>query len=267
MLADVLGLTTRRPLASPSSAPSSGPQPAAEVKLVTFVPFEQADAVADALFAAGAGRIGNYTSCSFRSDGTGTFFGQASTDPAVGQPGRLERVAEVRLETVVPASRLSAVVAALIKAHPYEEPAFDLVQLAAKPAEMNAALRGAALIGDMAPIERQEIFAKIKQALEIERLLIAGPAAGIVGCAACCPGSCGDRLDAAIAAGAELYLTGELRHHDALRAAAAGMTVVAVLHSNSERAVLKRLRERLTAELPGLRFELSRQDRDPFTII
>jgi putative NIF3 family GTP cyclohydrolase 1 type 2 len=74
-------------------------------------------------------------------------------------------------------------------------------------------------------------------------------------------------LDAALAGGAELYLTGELRHHDALRAAGAGMTVVAVLHSNSERAVLKRLRERLMAELGGLQCELSRQDRDPFRIV
>jgi dinuclear metal center YbgI/SA1388 family protein len=274
MLADVLGLITRQALRGGDAAAvkAVAPLAAGEVKLVTFVPFEQADALADALFVAGAGRIGNYTACSFRSEGTGTFFGQAGTDPAVGQAGRLERVAEVRLETVVPAGRLAAVVAALIKTHPYEEPAYDLVQLAAKPAAANAipdggnAGRGPALIGDLPPIERQALVAKIKQALEIEHLLIAGPDAGIVRRAACCPGSCGEVLDAALAGGAELYLTGELRHHDALRAAAAGLTVVAVLHSNSERAVLKRLRERLMAELGGLQCELSRQDRDPFRI-
>jgi putative NIF3 family GTP cyclohydrolase 1 type 2 len=164
-------------------------------------------------------------------------------------------------------------VAALIKAHPYEEPAYDLVQLAAKPVAANTAAnagnlaRGPALIGDLPPIERRELVGKIKHALEIEHLLIAGPESGIVRRAACCPGSCGDRLDAALAGGAEVYLTGELRHHDALRAAGAGMTVVAVLHSNSERAVLKRLRERLMAELGGVHCELSRQDRDPFTIV
>jgi hypothetical protein len=277
MLADVLGLTTRQPLARAEAGATPGaaaPQAAGEVKLITFVPFEQADALADALFVAGAGRIGNYTACSFRSEGTGTFFGQAGTDPAVGRAGRLERVAEVRLETVVPAGRLAAVVAALIKTHPYEEPAYDLVQLAAKPAAANAdantasaVARGPALIGDLPGIERRELVSKIKQTLEIEHLLIAGPDAGIVRRAACCPGSCGEVLDAALAGGAELYLTGELRHHDALRAAGAGMTVVAVLHSNSERAVLKRLRERLMAELGGLQCELSRQDRDPFRIV
>ena len=98
-------------------------------KLVVFVPRNSLDAVRDALFAAGAGRIGNYTRCSWYTEGTGTFLGGEGTDPNVGEPGREERIAELRLETVYPADREAEVVRALRAAHPYEEPAFDLYPL------------------------------------------------------------------------------------------------------------------------------------------
>ena len=102
-------------------------------KLVVFVPREALDTVRAALFAAGAGRIGDYERCSWYTEGTGTFLGGAGTDPDVGQPGREERVAELRLETVYPQEREAEVVAALRKAHPYEEPAFDLYALIDPP--------------------------------------------------------------------------------------------------------------------------------------
>jgi hypothetical protein len=102
-------------------------------KLIVFVPPEALEAVRDALFDAGAGRIGPYHRCSWYTEGTGTFLGGESTAPSVGQPGREERVAELRLETVYPANREADVVAALHRAHPYEEPAFDLYPLAEPP--------------------------------------------------------------------------------------------------------------------------------------
>jgi len=98
-------------------------------KLVVFVPADALDAVRDALFAAGAGRIGNYERCSWYTEGTGTFFGGESADPTIGERGREERVPELRLETVYPADREDEVVRALREAHPYEEPAFDLYAL------------------------------------------------------------------------------------------------------------------------------------------
>jgi len=98
-------------------------------KLIVFVPPEALDAVRDALFAAGAGRIGDYERCSWYTEGTGTFLGGAGTDPAIGEPGREERVIELRLETVFPAERHEDVIAALRRAHPYEEPAFDVYEL------------------------------------------------------------------------------------------------------------------------------------------
>ena len=97
-------------------------------KLVVFVPREALDPVREALFAAGAGRIGEYERCSWYTQGTGTFLGGEGTDPSVGQSGSEQRVAELRLETVFPADRQEAVLAALREAHPYEEPAFDVYE-------------------------------------------------------------------------------------------------------------------------------------------
>lgn len=99
-------------------------------KLVVFVPAEALDSVREALFAAGAGRIGGYERCSWYTEGTGTFLGGEGTAPKIGERGREERVPEFRLETVYPADREAEIVRALRGAHPYEEPAFDLYPLA-----------------------------------------------------------------------------------------------------------------------------------------
>jgi hypothetical protein len=98
-------------------------------KLVVFVPSDALDAVRDAVFAAGAGRIGAYERCSWHTLGTGTFRPLEGADPTIGEVGREERVEEMRLETVFPEDRHEAVVTALRAAHPYEEPAFDVYAL------------------------------------------------------------------------------------------------------------------------------------------
>ena len=98
-------------------------------KLVVFVPREALDSLREALFAAGAGRIGDYERCSWYTAGTGTVLGGPGTDPDVGEAGREERVAELRLETVFPEERQDEIVAAVREAHPYEEPAFDIYAL------------------------------------------------------------------------------------------------------------------------------------------
>jgi hypothetical protein len=98
-------------------------------KLVVFVPEEALDTVRDALFEAGAGRIGAYERCSWYTAGTGTFLGGEASDPTIGEKGREERVPEFRLETVFPGERHEQVVSALRRAHPYEEPAFDVYSL------------------------------------------------------------------------------------------------------------------------------------------
>jgi dinuclear metal center YbgI/SA1388 family protein len=253
-LADVMGMAERSPL---RVAEVKGTQ----CKLVTFVPEEQVEQVAQALFDAGAGRIGKYSSCSFRTEGTGTFFGENGTHPAVGSSGKLETAREIRLEVVVPNSAIDAVIRALRSSHPYEEPAFDLNVLAPLPSDV-----GQGRIGTIEPISRSELVERIKRGLGLEHVLVAGPTEGEARTLACGAGACGDLLNDAIARKVDFYLTGEMRHHDALRAAASGMTVVCTLHSNSERASLTRLRDRLMERVPGLVVQLSQADRDPFLV-
>src|SRR5205807_5439690 len=169
VLCDVLGLSRRWPLKLAETK-------ATQYKLVTFVPENALEAVSRALFAAGAGRIGQYTSCSFRSPGTGTFFGEEGTNPAVGQSGKLETAQEVRIETVVPIAKITDVVKGLRESHPYEEPAFDLNQLAAPPEGV-----GIGRVGEFdQPVERRELLERIKQGLELKYLLVAGPTEGAV---------------------------------------------------------------------------------------
>lgn len=252
VLGDVLGLVNRRALRLASPAPW-------HCKLVVYVPSAQAEPVCTAMFDAGAGWIGKYSHCSFRAEGTGTFLGHDGANPALGEPGRLESAREQRIETIVPAGRLSAVVAAMVEAHPYEEPAFDIIQLTAPPDG-----KGLGRIGSVPPVTRHDLLEQIKLKLGVRNVLVAGPLEGEVSTAACCAGACGDLINDAIAQEADLLLTGEVRHHDALKAAAAGMTVVCTLHSNSERLTLQQLARRLSQSVPEVEFLVSKADRDPF---
>jgi dinuclear metal center YbgI/SA1388 family protein len=255
VLADALGMTDRAPLRPAEAAP--------ELKLVVFVPAEHVAAVSEAVFAAGAGRIGRYASCSFRSAGTGTFFGEEGAAPVVGQAGRLEEVAELRLEVRVSSSRVAAVVRALRQSHPYEEPAFDLVPLAEPP----GAGLGFGRIGAVVPGRASAHLERVKAALGIERVLAAGDLGKEVRRAGVAAGSGGDLVGDAARQGADLLLTGELRHHDALAAVRAGLVVFSVLHSVSERSALVGLERRLQQVLPDVRVSRSHADRDPFTIV
>lgn len=255
-LADVLVLQNRRPLRVAEAKPT-------RTKLVTFAPADAADKVADALFAAGAGRIGDYAQCSFRTPGTGTFEGGAGASPTVGQAGAFERVDEMRVEVVVPNARLADACAALRAAHPYEEPALDLYPLAGEP----RASVGQGRVGDVPDGATGDMLVeRVKRELEVDHVLVAGDLTRVVRRAACAAGAGGELLVDALAARCDLFLTGELRHHDALRAVAGGTAVIAALHSNSERVTLRRLRDRLAARLPAVTWTLSARDHDPFSI-
>lgn len=256
-LADALALVDRSPL-----LPST---PTAQIKLVTFVPQNAIEQLGDALFDAGAGIIGDYTRCSFRSAGRGTFKGSASTNPTIGQPDQFEIVDEWKLETIVPMDRLEKVLEALRKNHPYETPAFDLIQLASQPDEKI----GLGRIGQLPePVTAEMAINLLKRGLQIDRVLHAGDPTRLVRTVAVCAGACGgENLSAAIARKADLYITGELRHHDALRALRAGVNVVCTLHTNSERIVLERLKSKLLGRLDGIEIHVSREDRDPFAVV
>jgi dinuclear metal center YbgI/SA1388 family protein len=258
VLADAVGISREERRGIEVGAPKD-----AHYKLVTFVPEDAVTKVSDALFDAGAGRIGAYSHCSFRVRGQGTFFGDpAQSAPTIGQAGRLETVDEVRIEVLVPISRLDDVLRAHRRAHPYETPAFDLVRLAREPEHL-----GYGRIGPLTqPAPLEAVIDRLKRALSVQHLLVAGPTDRLVRTAAVGAGATGELLSAVLRAKADLFVLGEMRHHDALRAASQGTTVVMTLHSNSERATLEIVRRHLEQALSGVTVHLSAHDRDPFAV-
>ncbi len=205
-------------------------------KLVTFVPEQAADALLDAVVAAGGATIGLYTHCSFRSGGTGTFLAGERANPVLGERGKLAREPEVRIEFALPAEREDAVVAALVAAHPYEEPAYDLY-----------VRRGeAGLVGRLGrlpvPAALGELAARVRSALRAPHARVAGEPGRPVQRVAVLPGSGAGFLAAAGAAGAEVVVTGDVDHHRARAALDRGLCVIDAGHAPTERPGLQRLR-------------------------
>lgn len=256
VLAELAGVTVEGPFEWVSPG-------AASCKIVTFVPPAEADAVAEALFTAGAGRIGEYTRCSYRIAGTGTFFGGEGARPAVGTRGRYETVDEIRLETVVPQSDVPAVVAALRRAHSYEEPAFDVYPLAGEPT------RGIGRVGVLARATRLASLARsLKKKLSLDAVEMIGDGDQHVQRVAVCVGSAGRLpLERAAAAECDVVITGELRHHDALAFQSAGMAAIMLGHWASERPALDALAARIRSAFDQLNVSVSSADQAPTAFI
>jgi dinuclear metal center YbgI/SA1388 family protein len=198
-------------------------------KLVVFVPEENADEIADVLTEAGAGVIGEYTHCTFRTPGTGTFFGGEGTDPYAGEKGRLERVPEIRLETVVPAHAAERAAAAVRTAHPYEEPAFDVYPVHGYPEGC-----GYGRVGRLPePLAPEALCDRVSESLGFPAHLVAGSAQS-VGRVAVLGGSGGSFIREAAASGAEAYVTGDLDYHEALLAESLGLVAIDAGHAATE---------------------------------
>lgn len=217
-------------------------------KVITFVPATAAEEVLDALAVAGAGRIGNYSRCAWTASGTGTFLPGAGAQPAIGLLGRIETVAETRIEMVLPRARRAAVVAALLAAHPYEQPAYDVFELALPPGS-----RGLGRVGMLSAAESLERFvSRVAAALPatVGGIRAAGSADAPVRRVAVCGGSGDSLLDAARAAGADAYLTADLRHHPTSEAVAdGGPTLVDAAHWATEWPWLPVAAEALSTDL------------------
>ena len=217
-------------------------------KLTVFVPVSHAEAVRRAMIEAGAGTIGGYTGCTFSVEGTGRFLPGEGTSPYLGEPGREEAAAEARLETVVSAGKLDAVLSAMRQAHPYEVPAFDVVESVREGREI-----AIGRIGELPEALSPEEFAR----LCAERL-----GAGVrwnrggrpVRRVAVLGGAGGDYLYPAAAAGADALVTGEAKHHEYLDAARMGLTLLDATHYATEQVVLRPLAETLSASFPDVRF-------------
>ena len=260
-LAAALGLAVEGPLVGAPAAPLD--------KIVTFIPVGPAITVVhDALSAAGAGHVGNYSHCSFATAGTGQFRPLDGADPTTGTVGRLERVAETKLEMVLPRGLRSAVVAALRASHPYEEPAFDVLELAELPST-----RGLGRIGVLPVPLRLDAFAeRVAGALPPTAwgVRAAGDPARMIERVAVCGGAGDSALDAAVAARVDAYVTADLRHHPAAEHLLAGPGVPAlvdVAHWASEWPWCAQAADVVREALGGsVEVRVSRRRTDPWTV-
>ncbi len=237
------------------------------LKLVVFVSKGDEAPVMEALTREGAGHIGQYSHCTFQTSGTGTFLPLEGTSPYIGKVGQLERVDEIRLETIIPESKARQAVQAMIAAHPYEEVAYDLYPLA-NPGQV----RGHGRIGLLSqPVTVAELVERLKAALQTPSLRIVGDPDRLVATVAVGAGSGSSLIGQAARRGADVLITGDIGYHNAQDALDLGLALIDVGHYNSEAIVVpplvRYLRERLAAD--GLTAEVieAQAGRDPFTFL
>jgi dinuclear metal center YbgI/SA1388 family protein len=238
----------------------------ARVKLVTFVPAGSMEAVKAAAFKAGAGQIGAYTRCSFTTPGTGTFLGGSGSTPAVGKAGREESVEEIRMETLVESENASQAIAAICAVHPYEKPAIDVYSLSPSGSPY-----GLGLVGQIVPsVTVQELAAMLANRLKTSSTRLVGSGRKKVSRVAVCAGSGASLLEAAIREKAELYITGDMKYHDARTAQEADICILDIGHFSPERFGLKEfvkdLKKRMKSDaaLPEMIFA---KEKDPFSLL
>lgn len=235
-VADVLELTDRRRLTDQL-------RDADQLKLVVFVPHTHTEAVLDALAQAGAGRDGDYARCAFRVDGTGTFTPLEGADPYLGRIGEPELVDEHRLELLVPRRGLGHLLDVLEHAHPYEEVAYDLLP------RLTGAEVGFGVVGRLPRATSLAAVAdRIRQRLPAPHLRYAGDPDRPIERVATVGGAGDGLLGAALAAGVDLYVTGDLRHHVTLDALEQGLSLIDAGHHATEAAALPAWIERLQTE-------------------
>ena len=252
ILADALGLQEIEPVVM---------SPAGWSKFVGFIPRDAVGRVSAAVFAAGAGTIGEYADCAFAAEGKGWFTASEQAHPAVGSVAQAERVPEVRWETVVPRGRVGAAVRAYLRSHPYEEPAFDVYPLDDVLGRVGLGRAG------VLPAGRSlgEVAADLGRLLASDRIRYSGEPTGAVERVACVPGSGGSLIGAA-AQMADVLVTGDLGYHDAEKAADLGLSLIDVPHEVVEDWAFRKwadvLRSRL--ESMGVEIFLSRSWRSPW---
>ncbi len=240
-------------------------QPASQqLKIVTFLPAKEIDRVRGSLATAGAGTIGNYTVCSFAAEGTGTFLGDESTSPAVGTSGQLERHDELRLEMVVSKKALPLALETLRQFHPYEEPAIDVYELVPQPVRGLGA--GRRLVLDE-PANITALASRLKSHLGINAVSVALPPqlfdTSPISHIAICAGAGASLVQSAVDNGCQLFITGELKHHEVLASLKANIGIMLAGHTNTERGYLHRLAPRIESSLLGVKCIVSSADTDP----
>ena len=234
------------------------------LKLVVFVPVGHEPQVAEALFAGGAGQVGAYDQCSFRIRGEGTFRPAQQSNPFIGEPGKLEQVEEVRLETIVPQRKLARVVEKMLKAHPYEEVAYDLF-----PMQNQVPGAGLGRIGKLEQATTLDDFAaNVKQVLGCDCLRLTGAGDLSVHKVALCGGAGAGLLYAAHRQGADVLVTGDVKYHDARQAEELGIAVIDAGHFATEKLMIQRVAEALRNAAEQRHWEIDfvayTGEQDPF---
>jgi len=179
-------------------------------KLITYIPVNETDKVLNALFEAGAGKLGNYQECSFQSTGNGTFFPLEKANPSIGKIGQRENVQETRVELIFETPLQSKIISTLLKNHPYEEPAYDIIQL-----ENKNSLIGAGMVGDLKePMPETEYLQLVKKQLNLQVLKHTTLTNKPVNKVAVCGGSGSFLIRNAIAANADVFITSDVKYHE-----------------------------------------------------
>ncbi|RKZ33575.1 Nif3-like dinuclear metal center hexameric protein [bacterium] len=233
-LAEILGVEIERPLYDKSTEKL--------YKLVVFVPEDNFELFRKQILDIGIGNIGNYSHCSFSTSGEGTFKPTSGANPYIGKIGKLEKVNELRLETIVPAHLLGRAIRAVNDYHPYEEPALDIY-----PLENDKIKGGFGVIGNLPKIMSINSIAELcAEKLPTYEIRYIGDAERVVRKVAILGGSGDLFIEQVISSGADLYITGELKHHSALELAEAGISAIVSGHFGTEWIVLPRLKNILT---------------------
>ncbi len=231
-------------------------------KVVVFVPKKNAEEVKRAMAAAGAGAQGNYTECSFEVTGKGMFRPGEHAQPFIGKLGTVKEVREARIEMICPKSRLSSVIATMKKAHPYEEPAYDIF--------INHALKDSVSMGRVGVLE-QAMTAEEFAAFAAQRIRAKGvryiKGSAPIKTVAVCGGSGGSYLSAAIAAGADAYVTGDVKHNVFVDAKNQDFTLVDAGHFATEMLAVSALKNRLQNQFSDVEFILGRSSVEPVSYI
>ena len=232
VLADILGLRQTEML-----KPVFGDK---YYKLVVFVPPTHIDDVLAALSRAGVGHIGNYADCAYVMGGEGQFRPLPGSNPFLGQQGILEKTREKRIEILLKKSELKAAIVALLEAHPYEEPAYDILETVNERPEF-----GLGRIGFLEkPFSMGEFVNAVKKALAIDHVIVADAGKPVYKVAVC-GGSGTDFIGEAVKAGADTFVTGDVKYHVAQEALNAGLNLIDAGHQASEMPVLMKLQKEL----------------------
>ena len=252
-MADLLGLQNRHIL-----------QPKTDIllKLVTFVPKLHSYAVREALFAAGAGQIGNYDSCSFNVEGIGTFRAGEGAEPYVGLHGELHSEQEVRIELILPEYLKNKVLSALLKAHPYEEPAFDFIPLKNSWNQV-----GAGIVGELPDqMSEMDFLFKLKNVFSLQTLRYTELSKRKVRRVALCGGSGSTFLSDALAANADVYISADFKYHEFFDAEKR-ILVVDIGHFESEQFTKDIFYEIITKKMPKFAVRISEIKTNPINYL